>query len=530
MEPLYSADELAVELARLEILPSTDPHEVLAPAATAEAAATRLGRPDLAMWARLIQGDALSQTGDVSSGGRISQEVNRWAADQGHQQLLARSHRVLSWFYYHAGDTAGHLEHAIRALECDDGQSPLRLQYDLTITLAAALSATGSHAESRSRYHAAQEIAVTMGDVSLQLRVLNNLSYGEYWAGNPQAAMDTADRMLSLAARNHKQLYITELDTVARAQMGVGRYAEAEQTLLNLAPTAASERGNRGRVAGTESLLTLVEIQRLLGATDRAWATLELCMRQCEERGLVSVRTRLLQERAELLAADGSYREAFEQHKTFHAAFDALLSTERDMRARALQALFETDEARRDSLRFREMSLRDPLTGLYNRRYVDEQMDALVRKSAGTGLPLSVGLVDLDFFKIVNDTLSHAVGDDVLVQVSRLLMAAVSEPAFAARLGGEEFLLVLPGVGAQEAVARCEAVRMQIRAHDWAELTGEVTITASIGVTTALAGRLARSTMLANADRNLYSAKRTGRDRVVGDPALSIEQSEVPGG
>ena len=89
---------------------------------------------------------------------------------------------------------------------------------------------------------------------------------------------------------------------------------------------------------------------------------------------------------------EGAYREAYEQHKLFHAESEALQSAERDVRARTLQAVFETDEARRDSLRFREMSLRDPLTGLYNRRFVDERLDILLRDAATTGAPLSIGL------------------------------------------------------------------------------------------------------------------------------------------
>jgi len=335
--------------------------------------------------------------------------------------------------------------------------------------------------------------------------------------------MEAAERMLALAATHGVALDTAALDTVARAQMGLGRSAEAEQTLLN--GLDVFEAGHRLREGDdqAQTLLTLAETQRLLGATDRARATLDRCMALCEERGLAGVRVKVLQERAALFALDGSFREAYEQYKVFHAEAEALQSVERDVRARTLQAVFETDEARRDGLRFREMSLRDPLTGLYNRRYVDEHLDALLSEAARTGAALSIGLVDLDYFKIVNDSFSHAVGDEVLKRVAGLLAGAMTEPAFVARLGGEEFLLVMPGHSPQEALSCCEAVRVRVRSHGWADLTGNLPVTASIGVTSVTAGRATASTLLADADRNLYAAKRAGRDRVVADPVGRAE-------
>jgi diguanylate cyclase (GGDEF)-like protein len=87
----------------------------------------------------------------------------------------------------------------------------------------------------------------------------------------------------------------------------------------------------------------------------------------------------------------------------------------------------------------------------------------------------------------------------------------------AARIGGEEFLLVLPGLTAEEAADCCERLRLRIRAHAWEPLTGTMPVTTSIGVTTAPEGRATPSSLMSLADRNLYVAKREGRDRVVAD-------------
>ncbi len=229
------------------------------------------------------------------------------------------------------------------------------------------------------------------------------------------------------------------------------------------------------------------------------------------------MRARCRQEQAALFAAAGHFREAYEEHLLFHADSTALHSTQREARARALQAVFEANEARRATEHFREMAHRDALTGLYNRRYVNERLPALLNEAAARRTPISVAIADLDHFKGINDTLSHATGDTVLQHVGKLLQETAIGPAVAARMGGEEFLLIFPGVDAEEAAVRCERLRLRIRAHPWRPITGAHPVTTSIGVTSAADGRATVSALLSQADRNLYAAKRAGRDRVVTD-------------
>jgi two-component system cell cycle response regulator len=177
--------------------------------------------------------------------------------------------------------------------------------------------------------------------------------------------------------------------------------------------------------------------------------------------------------------------------------------------------VFEATEARKDSERFRQMAYRDALTGLHNRRYVNENLPPVLGAAGMSRGPVSLAIVDLDHFKRINDTLSHSTGDAVLSEVGALLAEAADGPSFAARLGGEEFLLVFPGVTAPDALARCERLRQRIRAHAWAPITGDLAVTVSVGVATSEHGDDTMPDLLARADENLYAAKRGGRDRVV---------------
>jgi diguanylate cyclase (GGDEF)-like protein len=321
-------------------------------------------------------------------------------------------------------------------------------------------------------------------------------------------------RMRDVSARSGRALGANELDTFARVEMMSERYDLVEKALAGVAEDRLV--ANEGDAAA-ECLLTLTEARRLDGRYADAQSALDQAIELAEGRGLARLRARCRQEQAALFAAAGHFREAYEEHLLFHADSTALHSTQREARARALQAVFEANEARRASEHFREMAHRDALTGLYNRRYVNERLPALLNEAAARSAPISVAIADLDHFKRINDTLSHATGDTVLQQVGKLLQEAAFGPAVAARMGGEEFLLIFPGINAEEASVRCERLRLRIRAHPWSPITGSHAVTTSIGVTTAADGRATVSALLSQADRNLYAAKRAGRDRVVTD-------------
>ncbi|MGY1664564.1 histidine kinase N-terminal 7TM domain-containing diguanylate cyclase [Geodermatophilus sp. SYSU D00696] len=175
-----------------------------------------------------------------------------------------------------------------------------------------------------------------------------------------------------------------------------------------------------------------------------------------------------------------------------------------------------------------EEAVRDPLTGLHNRRHLDRALGADLASRPRTGR-LSVLVVDVDHFKSVNDRLGHAAGDRVLTAVAGTLAGAVREGDTAARLGGEEFVLVLPGAGREQALERAEQVRRAVAAGR-VPVDGErVGVTVSIGVAVCPADGTSAAALLEAADRALYTAKATGRDRVVAaDPVGDRPVPAVP--
>jgi diguanylate cyclase (GGDEF)-like protein len=160
----------------------------------------------------------------------------------------------------------------------------------------------------------------------------------------------------------------------------------------------------------------------------------------------------------------------------------------------------------------------DGLTGLYNRRHLDEALEREFTYATEQGWPLTLVLVDLDHFKQVNDTYGHQVGDEVLRQAAVLLASCARDTDIVARYGGEEFVLLLPGTGLRGARIVCD--RMVNAFRDTSHRVGDdqqVTVTVSIGLTVHGESSKFNSThaFLRAADMALYAAKAEGRDRVV---------------
>ncbi|MDE3054616.1 MAG: diguanylate cyclase [Gemmatimonadota bacterium] len=173
---------------------------------------------------------------------------------------------------------------------------------------------------------------------------------------------------------------------------------------------------------------------------------------------------------------------------------------------------------RAQSALLKELSIHDDLTGLHNRRHFDQEAAGAFARARRYGHPLTVMIADVDNFKRVNDTYSHAVGDAVLAELARALRNGVRETDIVARYGGEEFVVVFPQTSVAQAAALCERVREQIASYDWAQLQSGLHVTLSMG----LDGDLSRPSvdaMLAAADARMYQAKQTGRNRVVAGTA-----------
>jgi diguanylate cyclase (GGDEF)-like protein len=183
-----------------------------------------------------------------------------------------------------------------------------------------------------------------------------------------------------------------------------------------------------------------------------------------------------------------------------------------------VQKLHRTEE------QLRSLNNADPLTGAYNRRFFMERLQREVRRFQVAGTPYAVALIDVDDFKRINDTYGHFGGDEVLKNLAQLCTANVRQTDVFARFGGEEFAVLLPNTGRDNALCFLERLRLQVAECSVEFERRPICVTVSVGLAAACDRSADAQAMLMAADRALYAAKHQGKNRVVGsastqDPA-----------
>jgi len=296
----------------------------------------------------------------------------------------------------------------------------------------------------------------------------------------------------------------------------LGRLGDAGG-VLEEAMTRATELGAEAqiwRIGCTQG-----EAQLLGGQAERAWLTLN---------GVLDASAGADQRATHLRVHHALWRSAQVLGRTGAALhhLQRYMALERERAVRQLQAQSELFVTRMEAEQVRQESQRqharaealeadvrrDQLTGLGNRRDLELRLPAVLREARTSGRALSMAMLDLDHFKAVNDRHGHAVGDSVLVALASLLTAESRADDLLIRMGGEEFLLVLPGIPASAAAEVCERLRHRVATHDWSALSPRLAVSASIGL--ASSPPIDENALLLRADAALYRAKAAGRNQV----------------
>ena len=161
-----------------------------------------------------------------------------------------------------------------------------------------------------------------------------------------------------------------------------------------------------------------------------------------------------------------------------------------------------------------EEAIRDPLTGLYNRRFMNENLNLEIARAKRLNFPIAIFFLDIDHFKKFNDRYGHQVGDSILIEIGKVLLTGKRAGDIACRYGGEEFLIVLPGMPKDKAKMSAERIKAQIKAIKIPNLNERVKVTISIGVAVFPQDATLMDELIFEADQALYFAKLKGRDRV----------------
>jgi diguanylate cyclase (GGDEF)-like protein len=291
-----------------------------------------------------------------------------------------------------------------------------------------------------------------------------------------------------------------------------------------------------------ETLMRLGSLRVRMGEVDAGLADLHAALASAEAQGARQYVHAAHEALAAAYEALGDMARALEHHRAFHAVWREVYGSETNLRIqhavvraevqqtqREAEILREKNEAltradeekarlldrlREQAAELERQTREDALTGVANRRALDAQLAAEWERAVRFGRAMTVAMVDVDHFKAVNDRFSHAVGDEVLRTVARILRENTRGVDVVARYGGEEFCLILVETRSDEAARLCDRLRGLIAEYDWVSIRPGLSLTVSIGVAGLHEGADAPDALLAAADVRLYAAKHAGRNRV----------------
>ena len=255
------------------------------------------------------------------------------------------------------------------------------------------------------------------------------------------------------------------------------------------------------------------ELRHQTGDQALALSELESALAAFESLGAADQMARVLRVLSQVHEAMGDFATALSCMRKSGVIEQRLRNEEAESRARALATRRRLDQARLESERYRRLALEDSLTGLANRRQLDERLQALLRDARKAGAAITVALADVDHFKGINDRFSHAVGDEVLKCVGEILRSHCRLGDLAGRYGGEEFMLLFRNLDMRAAGEICERIRRAVEGYDWPSIHPHLRVTLSMGLASSASFEEPQG-LLDAADHWLYEAKHHGRNQI----------------
>ncbi|HEX6912128.1 MAG TPA: diguanylate cyclase [Longimicrobium sp.] len=378
---------------------------------------------------------------------------------------------------------------------------------------------------------------------------ISMLNVGSAYAelGDDDRALDymerAALRLRQTGSAEGESTCLRDIGRIQERRGDVDRALECYRGSLEISRTLGA------RLSEAETLIRLCALRVRTGEGDAGLADLHAALDMASELGARPQVYMAHEALTEVYESRGALDRALHHYRAFHTAWRDVFNAETNARIKSVLVRAEVQQAQREAeilrqkndeltaaygrlreadeekahlvARLREQAVElerqtreDALTGLSNRRHLDTQLSTEWERALRFGRALTVAMADIDHFKAVNDRFSHAVGDEVLRTVARILRESTRGVDVVARYGGEEFCLILVETRAEEAARLCERLRLRIAEHDWSSIRPGLAVTVSIGVAGLHEGADAPDALLAAADVRLYAAKHAGRNRV----------------
>ena len=490
-------------------------------------------------------GIVFGQSGNYAGALKTFLTLQRLCAELGEPESVAEALNNTGVAYFHLGDHASALENHLRALEVFGTLQDAEGEVQALINIGMVYFERGRFEEALDAFVQAQGKSDAEDDYTRAL-LLNHLGRTHLKLGHYERAL--AHNEASLALMNTLGYLLDASytqDDLAAVHVRLGSLERAEELLSGSLKMKRSAGDTKGEA---EVCLHLGELYLDQGRLEPALNTLH--------KGLACAQAS--QAKLEIHKTHHALAEAYKKNRQFCEAYEhlekhtqlgkELFNKESDHRLQGLRVRYEVEqtESEKEIYRLKNVELagavealheltaslqranddkarlleklerlthEDALTGLFNRRYVDDKLEGEFARASRYSHPLSVAVCDIDYFKRVNDTFSHEMGDVVLKRVAELLQGGVRQSDTVARYGGEEFVVVFPETPAEDAARIVERIREAVATYPWHTLHPDLKVTVSAGVSGDLAVE-SYEKLIGRADKKLYEAKHNGRNQV----------------
>lgn len=445
--------------------------------------------------------------------------------------LIGKSRALftLCWAHWFADHFDEAVDYGRRAQTFAKQIGDRELEADILNNLGLAYKRSGSYPMAYQVYDEALALYRALGNQFREGKVLTNIALAYASQEDYDQALTYVNACLQLGIESS---LINGYTFLALGQVYAGQQL-FDEALFQLQQALTLANVNAMAQLSQAALYAMGKIYQKRQQPELAIAHLQIALIQATELGSNLSRFRCHEALSQIYEAQGDLAQALEHFKQFHTIKEATFNDKSITRLQFLQIRHEAEINRREveiyQLRNVELekeilerkhlqdelfqqATTDVLTGVTNRRYFMELARAAVQRAHQHDLPMTLALIDLDDFKHVNDTYGHAVGDEVLIALTRVCLSQIREMDIFARLGGDEFVLLLPNTLPGQAQKIVERIRRKLLRREAQKPRLEITISSGIAWRNSTNNTL--EAILQMADQALYRAKTAGKNQI----------------
>jgi diguanylate cyclase (GGDEF)-like protein len=449
-------------------------------------------------------------------------------------ELLAEASHAIGWAHNSLGNYAESFDFLHKALNIFQELGNHPREADVLTSLGTVYSAEGLQTRAIEAFQramvlqAGQEISRPRGVT------LNNLALTQIMLNDNDGALASALSGLKISREiGQPSLEAAILDTLGQVYIARGEFQQAAGVLQECLEIARLKGLIRSEM---EAMLNLGLVYYQQNQLEQAHEQYRLSLKLADEHQLNVYRYKAHEMLAKIYEEQGNLRYSLQHYKEFHARMEQALAESTSYRLENLKILHKVEKSRkeaeilrlqnsaleqeiddrlRDQVELEKLATTDPLTGLINRGHFFTLGEYEFERAQRIQNRMSVILLDIDHFKLVNDSYGHSTGDQVLIAIAKLITINARKGDICSRYGGEEFVILLPNTSQADGVDVAERFRQELVSHPIQIGQDTIKITVSLGVAQNLPDDDADlSAVIARADQALYRAKSGGRNRV----------------